>query len=153
MSKRIESGQRKREKGVIAALLPVRSKPHGGLEVESDNDLDHSSTRIIGGRKILISVRCRTKGGAREPTHAGDLGTLAADLEVDVVEGVQELSPQLEVYRLSNLGLLHEADIKPREAWSVHHQVAETTLTKVTADATIAVRRGDLPTRGCTTGK
>src|SRR5687768_5408925 len=75
------------------------------LEVDSQDQLDHAAAGIIGSGKILIGVCCLSKRRSAEVRHAGNLTALATDLEVDIIKGVQELSPQLNVCCLSELSL------------------------------------------------
>src|SRR5437870_7655221 len=98
------------------------------LEVKSHDDLDHAPANVIRGREVLIGVGGLTESRSAKVGHAGIRGCLAAYLEVDVVEGIQELSPRLKGDSFSNIGLLDQADIEPGQAWPVEHQVCKPAL-------------------------
>ncbi len=69
------------------------------LEVKPQDYLDHAATDIIRGGEVLISDCGLTKSRPAEISYGGIRGGLTADLEVNVVKGVQELSAHLEVHR------------------------------------------------------
>ena len=79
-------------------LLPLKTPNRVPLEVNSEHYLDHSPTYVIGGGEILISICGLPKSGAAKISNAGVGRRLAADFEVNVVEGVQELTSELDVY-------------------------------------------------------
>src|SRR5947208_3545139 len=87
------------------------------LEVKPQDNLDHAPTHIVRGGQILIGVGGLTEGRSAKVGHAGIGGCLAAYLEVDVVEGIQELSPGLKGNSFSNISLLDQTDIEPGQAW------------------------------------
>ena len=95
------------------------------LEVDPQHQLDHAPTDIIRGGKILIGGRGLTKSRGTKIRDAGISRGLAADLEVDVIKSIQELSPHLNVHPLGDLGLLDEADVEPRQGWPMDDEVRE----------------------------
>src|SRR2546426_7888855 len=99
------------------------------LEVQAHYDLDHAATDVVGGRQILIGnvglSECPTGKTSETCTAAGsaDFAALAAKLEVDVVESVQELAAHFKVHRLSDLNLLHQTDVETRQSRAIQNEV------------------------------
>ena len=80
------------------------------LEVDPQHQLDHAPTNIVRGGKILVGGGGLTKSRGTKISDAGISRGLAADLEVDVIKSIQELSPHLNVHPFCDLGLLDDAD-------------------------------------------
>src|ERR1041384_1663738 len=102
-------------------LIIQQGRWRSALPVQAKHDLDHAAANVVGGRKILISNVGLAEGanpeGAETSARASgtaDLTALAADLEVDVVESIQELAAHFKVHRLSDLNLLHQTNVETR---------------------------------------
>src|SRR5262245_61840348 len=99
------------------------------LEIDPAAELNNAPARIIGRRDVAIGESHSAEAVVSNPcwraaSRASDrrrgVGRIL-DAEVDVVEGVQELSAELEIDPLRDLGPLDQAHVESGEAGPVEH--------------------------------
>src|SRR5262245_714727 len=126
-----------------------------GLEVDPTDELNDAPAGIVGRRDVAVSETYSAESvvsnpgrgtGRRASDRRRGIGRIL-DTEVDVVEGVQELSAELEVHLLRDLGPLDHAQIKSGESRPIKYQIRKAALPCISLDAVCAVGRRDVASR------
>ena len=92
------------------------------LEVDPRDDLDKASAWIVGRRGVTECFSNLSEGCSAD-TDAVDVIAGVADDEVDIIERVEELAPQLKVDRFSDPETLHSAQVETHELRTVKDHV------------------------------
>lgn len=115
--------------------LPAGTGQGPALKIDAQNELDHAAARIVRRRKILVSARGLPEERAVD-AEGGHVGRGASDKEVDIVERIQELGPELDVCGFIDKRALDDAEIRACET--------RTRQKDMSAELTWSARRRDV---------
>ena len=92
-------------------LLPARVNKTPNpylLEIDSGDKLNQSTSRIVRCWWILIGIGDLTKSGWAQSAARRRIRRQAADLEVNIIEGIEEFRAEFEIDALGDLCLLNK---------------------------------------------